>query len=80
MVGIELVADRGSRQRWPADAERGRRVAAEARERGLLTRALLDDIICLAPPFTIPDEMMARSVEILAESIDAGIEAVAEAR
>lgn len=76
MVGIELVRDKETRERWPVEAGRGRRVAAEARERGLLTRGLLDDILCLTPPFTISDEMMARSVEILAGSI----EAVAEAR
>jgi putrescine---pyruvate transaminase len=70
MVGVELVSDRATRQRWPVEAERGRRAAAEARRRGLLTRALLDDIICLAPPFTISDEMLARTVEILAEAIE----------
>lgn len=71
MVGIELVADKETRQRWPVEAGRGRRAANEARERGLLTRGLLDDILCLAPPFTISDEMMGRSVEILADSIEA---------
>jgi putrescine aminotransferase len=71
MVGIELVADKATRQRWPAEAERGRRAAAEARERGLLTRGLLNDILCLAPPFTISEETMGRAVEILGESIDA---------
>jgi putrescine aminotransferase len=70
MVGVELVRDKGSRQRWPTEAGRGRRVAYEARERGLLTRALLDDILCLAPPFTISDEMMERAVGILADSIE----------
>jgi putrescine aminotransferase len=71
MVGIELVADKKTRQRWPAEMGRGRQAATEARERGLLTRALLDDILCLAPPFTISDEMMGRAVEILADSIEA---------
>jgi putrescine---pyruvate transaminase len=71
MVGIELVADKQSRQRWPVEAGRGRRVAMEARERGLLTRNLLDDVLCLAPPFTISDEMMRRAVGILGESIEA---------
>jgi putrescine aminotransferase len=71
MVGIELVADKETRQRWPAEAGRGRRAATEARDRGLLTRGLLDDILCLAPPFTISEEMLARSVEIIAESIEA---------
>jgi putrescine---pyruvate transaminase len=71
MAGIELVADRATREPWPAEVARGRRAAAEARERGLLTRGLLDDILCLAPPFTISEEMMGRAVEILGQSIDA---------
>ncbi|HYQ78544.1 MAG TPA: aspartate aminotransferase family protein [Solirubrobacterales bacterium] len=71
MVGVELVCDRETRQRWPVEVERGRRAAAAARDRGLLTRGLLDDILCLAPPFTISDELLGRAVEILAASIDA---------
>lgn len=34
-------------------------------------RWLLDDVLCLAPPFTISDEMMGRAVEILSDSIAA---------
>jgi len=71
MLGVELVSDKDSRQRWPVEAGRGRRAAMEARSRGLLTRSLLDDVLCLAPPFTISDEMLERAVEILAESIEA---------
>jgi putrescine---pyruvate transaminase len=71
MVGVELVADRATRERWPVEAGRGRRAAAEARRQGLLTRSLLDDILCLAPPFTISEEMLGRAVEILAQSIEA---------
>jgi putrescine---pyruvate transaminase len=71
MAGVELVADRATRERWPAELGRGRSVANEARERGLLTRGLLDDIVCLAPPFTISDAQLRRAVEIVAESIRA---------
>lgn len=71
MVGVELVADRETRQRWPVEAMRGRRVAAYARQRGLLTRSLLDDVLCLAPPFTVSEEEMERAVRILGESIEA---------
>jgi len=70
MVGIELVKDKQTRERWPAEVARGRSVAAEARTRGLLTRGLLDDILCLTPPFTISDRMMAQAVEILADAIE----------
>jgi putrescine aminotransferase len=71
MVGVELVCDKQSRQRWPVEADRGRRAALAARESGLLTRGLLDDILCLAPPFTISEELLERSVEILGAGIDA---------
>jgi len=74
MVGVELVADKETRERWPTQAARGRQVAAQARENGLLTRALLDDIIGLVPPFTISDEQLRRSVEILGSSIVATAE------
>jgi len=69
MVGVELVADRETRERFPTAQARGRRAANEARERGLLTRGLLDDILCLAPPFTISEQQLRSAVEILAESI-----------
>jgi putrescine---pyruvate transaminase len=71
MVGVELVADKETRQRWPAEAGRGRRAATEVRDRGLLTRGLLDDILCFAPPFTISEEQLKRSVEILGAGIEA---------
>jgi adenosylmethionine-8-amino-7-oxononanoate aminotransferase len=71
MVGVELVADKATRERWPAATERGRRAANEARRRGLLTRSLLDDILCLAPPFIASDETLGRAVEILGASIAA---------
>jgi adenosylmethionine-8-amino-7-oxononanoate aminotransferase len=69
MVGVELVRDKETRQRWPVEAGRGRQAAAVLREKGLLVRGLLDDILCFAPPFTISEEMMSRSVEILADGI-----------
>jgi putrescine aminotransferase len=71
MVGVELVADKATRERWPVEAERGRMAAAEARRRGLLTRSLLDDVLCLAPPFTISEKEIGRAVEILGASIEA---------
>jgi putrescine aminotransferase len=76
MVGVELVADRETRERFPTALGRGRLVADEARARGLLTRGLLDDIVCLAPPFTIADEQLAQAIEILADSIAATRQAV----
>ena len=72
MVGIELGL--ATRRRVSAGRPRSSAAAGPRPRRGsagLLTRGLLDDILCLAPPFTISDELMERSVEILGESIDA---------
>ena len=60
MVGVELVADRATRERFPTRAGPGEaRPPTRPANAGLLTRGLLDDILCLAPPFTISEPEMA---------------------
>lgn len=68
LAGIELVADRDTKARFPAAAEVGKRVRAELFRRGLYTR-VLDDIICLAPPLVVSEAQVDRIAEILYESI-----------
>jgi adenosylmethionine-8-amino-7-oxononanoate aminotransferase len=70
MAGIELVQDRATRTRFPASAGRGGAATKRARELGLITRPLPDDILLLAPPLVISDEQVDRIVEILAAAID----------
>ena len=69
MAGIEMVANPESRERHPSTARRAARVAAAARARGLSSRALLDDIVMLSPPFIITDGEIDRAAAILAEAI-----------
>jgi adenosylmethionine-8-amino-7-oxononanoate aminotransferase len=63
MVGIEFVADRGSKAPFPRSARVTERVVAAARERGLLLYSSTGhadgangDLVMLGPPFVISDE------------------------
>jgi len=68
MVGIELVADRKTREPYPASARRGWRVCLAARRRGVWIRPL-GDVIVLMPPYCISDDSLARLVAAVRESI-----------
>jgi adenosylmethionine-8-amino-7-oxononanoate aminotransferase len=72
LAGIELVADRDSKERFPSDAGIGRRVRAELFSRGLYTR-ILDEIICLAPPLITTREQIDRLPRIIRSAIDAAV-------
>ncbi len=69
VAGVELVADRESRARFPAERKRSAHVVEVAQERGLRIRPLLDDILLLAPPLVISDEQLSFAVEVIHESI-----------
>lgn len=78
MVAFELVTDRDTRNPDPA---RTNMVIREAEKRGLIllgcgTRF---NVIRLLPPLTIPEEILARGLNILEESIIAATGCVAEA-
>lgn len=71
MTCIEIVADKGTRERFPfAGLARTAAVAKSAREFGLITRPLLDDILLLAPPLVITEAECDRAVQALASSIE----------
>ncbi len=69
MVGIELVADRRTRERFPPSERRGVRVCEAARRRGVWVRPL-GDVVVLMPPYCISDA----SLERIAWAVAAGIE------
>jgi L-2,4-diaminobutyrate transaminase len=53
LAAIEFVADRGAKRRFDAGLKVGPRIAAEARKRGLIARAMPHgDILGFAPPLT----------------------------
>jgi adenosylmethionine-8-amino-7-oxononanoate aminotransferase len=53
-AGVELVADRDSRQPYSAGERRGMRVCRAARQRGVFLRPL-GDVIVVMPPLTVTD-------------------------
>ncbi len=68
MAAVELVADKATKEPFPASANVGARVLQELTKRGLYTR-VVGDTICIAPPLITPVETIDRMVQILGESI-----------
>ena len=75
MAAVEVVADKTTKERFPPEAGLSDRLSEALLERGLFTRVLFD-CICLAPPLTIGDDLIDRSVECLREAIRAVVERV----
>jgi len=70
MVGIELVADKATKELYPPAERIGNRVIMEARKRGLIIRPL-GDVIVLMPPLCITVEEIDRLCGITHDSIRA---------
>jgi len=78
MLGLEFVADRATKEPFPAAARLARRLGDAAFERGLIiypgqgtADGVNGDHALIAPPFIITDEQMDEVVAILAESLEA---------
>jgi hypothetical protein len=76
MVGVELVADRGTKAPFPRSEQVTERVVGAARELGLLLYSSTGhvdgrdgDLVMLGPPFTITDEERDLLVERTAAAI-----------
>lgn len=70
LAGIELVADRATKERFPTDFPLAARLRAALFQRGLCTR-VLTDIICLAPPLTASEAEIDRIADIVADAVSA---------
>jgi len=70
LAGVELVADRRSRDRFPPEFQLGARLRTELLSRGLSTR-VVNDTICLAPPLTTPEADLARIADIVVGAVEA---------
>jgi len=71
MVGLELVADKGSREPFPMGRRVGHRVILAARQLGAILRPL-GDVIVLMPPLCITREELGALCDITEESIKQG--------
>jgi adenosylmethionine-8-amino-7-oxononanoate aminotransferase len=68
MVGIELVADRGTKEPFPVENKTGHKVIMEARRHGVIIRPL-GDVIVLMPPLSISAEKLDELCDVTYESI-----------
>ncbi|MEO8570637.1 MAG: aspartate aminotransferase family protein [Chloroflexota bacterium] len=80
LVGVELVADRVTREPFPRAARITESVVAAARERGLLVysgtgnaNGLDGDMILLGPPFIVTGPELERIAAILGDAIEAAV-------
>jgi adenosylmethionine-8-amino-7-oxononanoate transaminase len=69
MAGIEIVADRNTRERFPAERKVGQQVIRKAREGGVILRPL-GDIIVLMPPLSVTEDEIESLVRVAASAID----------
>jgi adenosylmethionine---8-amino-7-oxononanoate aminotransferase len=75
MTGIEIVADRGTKDGHPASWKVGQRVARKVREKGIIIRPL-GDVIVLMPPLSSTEEEIERLVRAASWAIDAILSSV----
>ena len=66
-AGIELVTDRGTKERAYEQAEE---VMYACLERGLSFKLTMGNIITLCPPLTVTEDEMSHAFDIIEESID----------
>lgn len=69
MVGIELVRDKTTKERYAWEEKIGIKTIREARARGVILRPL-GDVIVLMPPFCITEKQLSTLVEVTAASIE----------
>jgi adenosylmethionine-8-amino-7-oxononanoate aminotransferase len=73
MVGIELVADKATKEPYPPEQRMGHRVILEARKRGVIIRPL-GDVVVLMPPLAISREEIDTLCAVVYESVRAATE------
>jgi adenosylmethionine-8-amino-7-oxononanoate aminotransferase len=68
MAGIEIVADRRTKGRFPPEQKTGQRIIRKARDRGIILRPL-GDVIVLMPPLSSTESEIGMLVEAAAWAI-----------
>ena len=69
MVGIELVADRATKEPFPEHLQVGAEVAKATRPRGAIVRPL-GDVVVLMPPLAMTEDELSRLVTATSAAID----------
>ncbi len=70
MCAVEIVADKATKQEFPAAEKTGARIHSETDKRGLFSR-VRGDVYVLAPPVVITEAEIDRTIEVLSEAVTA---------
>jgi adenosylmethionine-8-amino-7-oxononanoate aminotransferase len=68
MAGIEVVADKATKEPYPWEDRMGWRVCHYARERGVLIRPL-GNVVVIMPPLAISTENLEQLLKVIGEGI-----------
>ncbi len=74
IAGVELVANRETKEQFPPASGFTKHLARELLERGLFTR-IVRDIICIAPPLVTTHAQIDQIVAIIREAVPAAVAA-----
>ncbi len=66
---LELVADKDTKEQYPAEMKLGAQLVAHALARGLIVRALPGDVIGICPPLIITEAQIDELFDALAEAV-----------
>ncbi len=87
LVGVELVADRATREPFPRAARLVETVVRIAREGGLLlysgtgnANGVDGDVVVIGPPFVVTDDELLRIADALRDALDAALASLEPAR
>ena len=70
MAAVEVVADKATKQQFPAEIGMAQKLTDALLDRGLYTRVAMD-CICVAPPLVTTDAQIDRIVGIIGETVSA---------
>jgi adenosylmethionine-8-amino-7-oxononanoate aminotransferase len=83
LVGVELVADRSTREAFPRTSRLTEAIVRGARSRGVLLYSgtgtadgVNGDTILLGPPFVITDDELTRIVAVVGEAVEEAVATV----
>jgi adenosylmethionine-8-amino-7-oxononanoate aminotransferase len=70
MAAVEVVADKSTKQLFPAEIGMAQKLTDALLDRGLSTRVALD-CICVAPPLVTTDAQIDRIAAIIGDAVSA---------
>ena len=71
IAGLEIVADKSTKESYPAALRAGAKVQDKAFEEGLIVRALPGDIIGICPPLIISEDQLDELFDRMERALDA---------